>query len=102
MICELFKNKGSEGDINNYRDVFLGDFDGKAVFKSIRRKILPLVSPIVGHSQYGSGFNGGETAFAHIGIRLHFETAKTFAQSASGLFLDVVSAFACLLTRILF
>ena len=74
MISELFKNKGSPSILKNYRDVMLADFSGKGATKLIRAQILPYVNKLVGNYQYGSGLNGGETAFplylCQIGTRL--------------------------------
>jgi len=102
LLSELFKNKGLRHLIDNYRDIFLGDFNGKAAFKILRRVLIPLCVGIVGHSQYGSGFNGGETAFAHLHLRLFSDYAAHHNVSSSILFVDVLVAFASLLRRILF
>ena len=99
---ELFKNKGLSSDIGNWRDVFLGDYTGKAAFKVTRRALVPLASSLVGQSQHGSGLNGGETAFPHLNVRLFFELAATRKQTAGGIFVDVASAFAKILRRIIF
>ena len=98
----LFKGKGSQSTISSYRDIFLGDYDGKGFTKIIRKTLLPMASSIVGYTQFGSGFNGGETAIAHLVLRLHFDVCKMYQTPGSSLFLDVVSAFASLLRRIVF
>ena len=102
MLTELYKNKGSTGCIDNYRDVFLGDYTGKSSYKILRRKLIPLTTAIIGTSQYGAGFNGGETAFAHLYVRLLFDYARAKNLSASALYVNVTTAFATLLRRILF
>lgn len=66
MLQELLKPKGASGDCNSYRDVMLSNFSGKGVYKLIRKQLIPYASELVGLHQFGSGFNGGETAFAHI------------------------------------
>ena len=63
---------------------------------------FPISLQICGANQFGSGMNGGETAFAHLYIKLCFEICHINKCSASFVFLDVVSAFAVLLRRILF
>jgi hypothetical protein len=35
MLVNLFKNKGSSSLISNYRDIFLGDFTGKAAYRIV-------------------------------------------------------------------
>ena len=42
MLVELFKNKGSSAEINNYRDIFLGDDSGQAITQIVRHKLLPM------------------------------------------------------------
>ena len=73
MLHELFKNNGSSKYVSNVRDVFLADHLGKGATKIIRKQISPYVSSLVGLFQFGSGFNGGETAFAHLCIRLFYD-----------------------------
>jgi len=102
MLQELFKNKGSSSDKSNYRDIMLGSIPGKKCFSTLRKCLIPFASSIVGLSQFGSGFNGGETAFAHLYLRLIFDYAKKIQTSCCVLFLDVSSAFASLLRRIIF
>ena len=50
MLTELYKNKGPQSDISSYRDIFLGDYDGKGFTKIIRKTLLPMASNIVGFS----------------------------------------------------
>jgi len=102
MLHELFKNKGSSAEKECYRDIMLGSIPGKKCFKPIRSKLIPFAASIVGLSQFGSGFNGGETAFAHLYLRLVYDYARKINSSAGVLFLDVSSAFATLLRRIIF
>jgi len=80
----------------------LGSIPGKKCFSVIRKSLLPFASNIVGISQFGSGFNGGETAFAHLYLRLLYDYARKIQMSCAILFLDVSSAFASLLRRIIF
>ena len=65
MLQELFKGKGSSSVCSNFRDVMLACVDGKNVAKYIRSKLLPRAHTISLDTQFGGGFNGGETAFAH-------------------------------------
>ena len=76
MIAELFKNKGFSNDVNNYREIMLGDDSGKAVSGDIRTKIYPMAAQMAGVAQFGAGFNGGETAFAHLYLRLFADKSK--------------------------
>ena len=76
MAAALFKGKGSATDMSNYRDILLGNDNGKAFSGHVRRVIRPLVSfPSLG-SQYGSGLNGGETAIAHLYMRSVIDASR--------------------------
>jgi len=102
MLCELFKNKGSPSVCGNYRDILLADDSAKAVSKLIRQRLLPLAAKLVKRTQFGGGLNGGETAFAHLYVRLVIDWAINSSTSCSIIFLDVVAAFASMLRRIVF
>ncbi len=101
MLQELFKNKGSSADCECYRDILLGNISGKSVTKIIRKRVMPHARKICHHTQYGSGFNGGETAFAHLYIRMVFDMCKHNHLSAAFIFMDIVTAFAVLIRRII-
>ena len=102
MLVELFKNKGSARDVNNYRDIFLGDDSGKAISQIARSRLLPMATALTNTYQFGSGFNGGETCFAHLYIRLFIDICLNLKLNASVLFVDVVTAFASMLRSIIF
>lgn len=53
-------------------------------------------------TQFVGGLNGGETAFAHLYVRLTAELCQQVNRSFACLFLDVVAAFAQMLRRIVF
>ncbi len=57
---------------------------------------------ICGNLQFGSGLNGGETCFAHLYVRLIFDYCKFHKSSAAFVFMDIITAFAVLLRRIIF
>ena len=63
---------------------------------------MPIIRDIMGNSKFGSGFNGGETAIIHIYLRLITEYFLSNKRSIAILFLDVASAFATVLRKILF
>ena len=100
MMQELFKNKGSPSIPSGYRDVLLADDDGKAIMKYIRQQVMPNIAEIIGDTQYGSGFGGGETAFAHLGAQLFVDYAKHNRSSSALLFIDLSQAFASLVRRV--
>jgi len=102
MLQELFKGRGSSSVCSNFRDVMLACVDGKNVAKYVRNKLLPRAHTISLNTQFGGGFNGGETAFAHLYVRLVNQAAKSANLSCANLFLDVISAFASLLRCIVF
>ena len=99
---ELFQNKGSSSCLDNYRDIMLGSIPGKCFSSHIRRSLVPMAKVLCGGSQFGSGFNGGETAFAHLYVRLFFDYCKFYKTSCALIFMDIVTAFAVLLRRIIF
>ena len=102
MIAALFKGKGSSSLSPGSRDILLTDDCGKSLMVHARGIILPSVRHMSLATQYGSGMNGGETALAHMHVRQCFELAKTANQSGAVLFLDVSTAFASMLRRIVF
>ncbi len=102
MICDLFKNKGSPALISSYRDVLLMDDDGKGVQRLLRKKLFPLANLLCVDSQFGGGLNGGETAIAHLYLRLFVDSIIFSRKSGAIVFYDVCSAFATLLRRIIF
>ncbi len=70
MICDLFKNKGSPALISSFRDILLMDDDSKSVQRLVRKKLFPIASKLCVDSQFGGGLNGGETAIAHLYLRM--------------------------------
>jgi hypothetical protein len=102
MIHEIFKGKGHHFMCASYRDVLLANDSGKQLSKSIRRKLIPRAKQLVFSSQYGGGFNGGETSFTHLYVRIILDTCRAMNISSAILFLDVVTAFAMMLRRTVF
>jgi hypothetical protein len=70
MLHEIFKNKGMHCLRSGFRDVLLANDSGKQVCKYLRTKLVPRARKLVYPTQFGGGFNGGETAFAHLYIRM--------------------------------
>jgi len=102
MVHEIYKNKGPRYLRPNFRDVLLANDSGKHVAKEIRKSLLPRAKKLIHASQYGGGFNGGETAFANMTIRCASDLCKGMGLSFSVLYADVVSAFARMLRRAVF
>jgi len=102
MLSEIFKNKGDPSSCNNYRDVLLSDVSSKVVGRFIRSRLLPFAVALSVDTQFGGGFHGGETAFAHLYVRLIMDMCQQTNMSVAILFLDVSAAFASLLRRIVF
>ncbi len=102
MICDLFKNKGSPALIASYRDILLMDDDGKAVQRLVRKKLFPIANRLCVDSQFGGGLNGGETAIAHLYLRMFVDFINQSRTSGAIIFYDVCSAFATLLRRVVF
>ena len=63
---------------------------GKLAFKIVRKQIVPAVVKLSLSIQYGWGLNGGETAFAHLQIRVFIDSSRSALRSSAALFLDVV------------
>ena len=101
-LFALFKAKGSPSSCCNYRDILLGDDSGKAIGKLIRSRLLPAASALSVSTQFGGGMHGGETAFAHLYLRLIIDSCIESRLSCAVLFFDVVAAFAQMLRRIVF
>ena len=99
LLAYLSKHNGSGIFKNNYRDINLGDNSGKNIIKLIRRGIIPIIKDIVGNSQRGSGFNGGETAIIHLYLQLITEYFISNKKSGANAFLDVASAFATVFVK---
>ena len=76
--------------------------DGENVAKHVRNKLLPRAHNISLNTQFDGGFNGGETAFAHLYVRLVNQACKAVERSCDNLFLDVINAFASFLRCIVF
>jgi len=102
MIYEIYKNKGPQHLCASFRDVLLANDSGKHVCKHIRRTLLPSARKLVHCTQFGGGFNGGETAFTHLYARCAIDALRSQNVSSGILFLDVVTAFACMLRRSIF
>ncbi len=102
VLQELFKNRGSSSSPDNYRDVMLGAVPGKCFTSHIRSFLVPVAKVLCGDSQFGSGLNGGETAFPHLYVSIFFDHCKHYKLSCANIFMDIVTAFAVLLRRILF
>ena len=78
------------------------DDDGKGVQRLLRKKLFPLANLLCVDSQFGGGLNGGETAIAHLYLRLFVDSIIFSRKSGAIVFYDVCSAFATLLRRIIF
>jgi len=102
MIYEIYKLKGAHHLCKSFRDVLLANDSGKHVGKHVRSNLLPRARSLVHKTQFGGGFNGGETSFAHLYVRTVMDSCKYFNMSCGTLFLDVVTAFARMLRRSVF
>jgi len=102
MIHEVYKMKGPMHLCSSFRDVLLANDSGKHICKRIRSKVMPWASRLVNSTQFGGGFNGGETSMAHLYARLCMQACRASDTSCGILFLDVVTAFATMLRRSIF
>ena len=83
-------------------DVMLACVDGKNVAKYVKNKLFPRAHNISLNTQFGGGFNGGETAFAHLYVRLVNQVCEAANKTCANLFLHVISTSASLLRCIVF
>ena len=68
----------------------------------VRKKLFPIANRLCVDSQFGGGLNGGETAIAHLYLRMFVDFINQSNLSGAIIFYDVCSAFATLLRRIVF
>ncbi len=68
----------------------------------MRKKLFPIANELCVESQFGGGLNGGETAIAHLYLRIFVDFINNSNTSGAIVFYDVCSAFATLLRRIVF
>ena len=102
MVSELFKGKGCSSMCSNYRDIMLADVSGKNFSKLLRHNLVPAARRYVVLTQYGAGMNAGDTSKAHVYLKSMIDISSLWQNSLAILFLDIVSAFASLLRRIVF
>jgi len=102
MIYEIYKGKGVHHMCSSFRDVLLANDSGKHVCTYVRHQLLPWARKLVHSTQFGGGFNGGETSFAHLYARSVLDACRAGGLSCGILFLDVVTAFARMLRRSIF
>jgi len=102
MLHHLLKAGGAPTLPKGYRDIMLGNITEKNLNKIIRNNLMPVVRQIAGNGQFASGINGGETAGAHLYIKMVLDIAKLNNISACILFVDVVNAFGSMLRRVIF
>ena len=102
MLHEIFKGKGPSHCRSGLRDVLFADESGKEVTKFVRHNLLDRARHIVYPTQFGGGFNGGETSFTHLYVRCAFDASIAANMSSAALYLDVTAAFASLLRRIVY
>ena len=102
MLSEIFKGKGSSSTCSSYRDINLADHTATIFGKTIRTSLMPALSDVTCATQFGSGLHGGETAIAHLCLRSFFEIGRLMKKTVATLFLDIVTAFASMVRRIVF
>ena len=94
MLHALFKNSGSPSAITSYRDICLGDPDGKDHGAHLRSLSLPAVRLSTPDVQFGSGLNGGGCEIPHLIAAAVVQVADMQALSSALLFIDIRTAFA--------
>ena len=76
--------------LSNYRDICLGNIPFKRVSLFVRKKLAPFAHNFSRSTQFGSGFNGGETALGHLILRIFIDVCRFEHCSGSILFIDIV------------
>jgi len=94
QIQEIFKGKGSELVLGSYRDVMLAGIGSKAYTRDMRIKANASVDKIALDTQFGSGFWGASTQYAHIMLRAFQDVAAAEKVCMATIFTDVSTAFA--------
>ncbi len=102
MLSELYKGKGAVSTCLSYRDVNLADNSAKVFGKRIRSSLLEPLQACTFETQFGSGLHGGETAIAHLYLRAVLDYGHVAKKAVAILFLDIVTAFASMVRRIVF
>ena len=97
MIVDLYKNKGSKAEIENYRDIMLASEPGKAIASVLRKDLNKVADNYTSGTQFGSGLNHGSTEFAHLHVKAAIDFANHTNLSSAIIFLDVKTAFASML-----
>ena len=98
---ELWKKSGSRSIISNYRDITLSDCEAKLFLGFLRLSLRGAAQALAGSGQCGSGFGAGSTDTCHLLITQAMGLARVRKESCSILFVDVISAFASVLRRII-
>lgn len=81
----------------------LADDSGKAVAKLIRHNFMGIALGFISNTQFGSGFNGGETAFGHLHVRLFLDSRKALGISGAVVFFSTLSLrLQCCFTKLFF
>lgn len=100
MLHEIYKRNGPVTSCQSYSDVVLSDDVAKLFGTLVCGASLPGVSRVVNQTQFGAGFHGGETSTAHLYVPCMMDLACSRGRSVCLVFLDIATAFASLLRRI--
>ena len=94
FLMTLWKQKHSHLLCSAYRDVTISHTGAKGPSKALRQKAMPALHAMSFGSQYGSGLNGGMTAFARLHTRATADIAQVDGNSCCQAFIDAERAFA--------
>ena len=101
-MYEIYKNNGSHHPCASFWDVLLANESGKHICKYLRHRLAPRARNLIHCTQFGGGFNEGETCFAHLYIKCAMKACKASLTSGGVLILDVVIASAKMLRTFTF
>ena len=96
MLNELWKAKGTQARISNYRDVTFCEPDAKVLSVHKRSAALSTIQNLVLPTAMGSGFNTGACDTAHLLLTEQLAHAMHKNVSAFVLYADIQCAFASL------
>ena len=100
-LQELWKKVGAKVDVKNYRDITLVEHEARPLSQFIRSVMKYAVGSFTPAGQCGSGLSSGSTDTCHLFVTQSFCLARTLRLSCGMLYVDLVSAFALVLRRII-
>ena len=96
QLAALYKGKGPRYSKASFRDVAIGDPDGKVYGTLLRKFLLKAVTSMNPNLQFGSGCGGGGCDIPHLAAQAALQLSEVRRCCVGLLFVDVSTAFAAL------